>query len=249
MQSKAKPLIKFISEKLAELLECPTEDPEQAIDCLQEKDGKTITDNEYNVEDYSINFFPFVPTVDKTFMTKEPSELLKELDESSIDLLIGNNANEGFWSLMYFSSLYPKQELSEDERTLSKEDYIKEMENVFSFYGQGIARLLAHEYQDRVPGQFNRFNAIDQAAGDVDFACGTEEFAQAMTAKGSKVYRYFYNHRSSRDSFPSWSGSKHGDEIEFTFGGPVNFPEKYESNEIKLSNDIVSYWLNFIKYG
>ena len=52
---------------------------------------------------------------------------------------------------------------------------------------------------------------------------------------GSSVYRYYYNHQSSVDPWPTWSGSKHGDEIEYTFGVPLKMPKLYSAQEIKFS--------------
>ena len=53
--------------------------------------------------------------------------------------------------------------------------------------------------------------------------------------RGNPVYRYYYNHQSSVDPWPTWSGSKHGDEIEFTFGVPLKMPKLYSAQEIKFS--------------
>jgi hypothetical protein len=39
--------------------------------------------------------------------------------------------------------------------------------------------------------------------------------------------RFSYGHQSSVDPWPSWTGSKHGDEIEFIFGRPLKRPEIY----------------------
>ena len=35
-------------------------------------------------------------------------------------------------------------------------------------------------------------------AADSDMVCQTEEFAQIMAKNGNRVYRYFYNHQSSK---------------------------------------------------
>ena len=53
--------------------------------------------------------------------------------------------------------------------------------------------------------------------------------------RNNPVYRYFYNHQSSVDAWPTWSGSKHGDELEFTFGVPLRSPKLYSAQEIKFS--------------
>lgn len=103
---------------------------------------------------------------------------------------------------------------------------------------------------DKFPGQPDGlFKALDKMAGDVDMTCNTEEFAQLLANRGNRVYRYFYNHQSSVDPWPTWSGSKHGDEIEFTFGIPLQDPKKYSAKEIKFARDIMTYWTNFVKNG
>lgn len=109
--------------------------------------------------------------------------------------------------------------------------------------------LVAHEYRDAFEGQNKLFKALDKMAGDVDMTCNTEEFAQLLAQAGNRVYRYFYNHQSSVDPWPTWSGSKHGDEIEFAFGIPLQYPKQYSASEIKLARDMMTYWTNFVKNG
>ena len=62
-------------------------------------------------------------------------------------------------------------------------------------------------------------------------------------------FRYHYSHRSSRDLWPEWSGVKHGDELEFTFGQALSEPKMYSAAEVSLANDVVTYWLNFVNTG
>ena len=66
-----------------------------------------------------------------------------------------------------------------------------------------------------------------------------------------KNHRYFYNHRSSADPWPSYSGVKHGDELEFLFGVPLrqSLDHDYSDGEITLSEDIVNYWTTFASRG
>ena len=98
-----------------------------------------------------------------------------------------------------------------------------------------MRRLIAHEYMDKQTGRDRLFKALDKMAGDIDMTCNVEEFAQILARKGNPVYRYFYNHQSSVDPWPTWSGSKHGDELEFTFGVPLQSPKLYSAQEIKFS--------------
>ena len=104
--------------------------------------------------------------------------------------------------------------------------------------------MIAHAYRN-----FPKFYAYDQMLGDSDFACSVESFAEALAENGNPVYRYYYSHRSSQDPWPKYSGTKHGDELEFTFGHPLSAPEKYTVSELKLATEIVTYWTNFVKAG
>ena len=112
-----------------------------------------------------------------------------------------------------------------------------------------MQKLIAHEYMDKFSGPESLYKSLDLMAGDSDLTCNTEEFAQIMANNGNRVYRYYYNHQSSLDAWPTWSGSKHGDEIEFTFGLPLQEPKQYSAAEIKFSRDILTYWTNFVKNG
>ena len=63
-------------------------------------------------------------------------------------------------------------------------------------------------------------------------------------------FRYYYTQRSSTDQWPSYTGVKHGDELEFTFGHPItNLTGNYPEDEAQLSEYIVDYWLNFVIDG
>ena len=62
-------------------------------------------------------------------------------------------------------------------------------------------------------------------------------------------FRYFYGEQSSQDEWPKWSGVKHGDELEFSFGIPLANPKQYDVDEIGLARDILTYWINFVKNG
>ena len=75
------------------------------------------------------------------------------------------------------------------------------------------------------------------------------EFISQLKKPIQFYFRYFYNHKSSNDPWPSWSGSKHGDEVEMVFGSPLQNPKKYKSEEVKFSKDIIKYWTNFVRTG
>ena len=68
---------------------------EDTLECMRDKAAEDITALEYYVDDYSLNFFPFVVTVDETFLPISPRTLLEKRAFKDISVLIGSNANEG----------------------------------------------------------------------------------------------------------------------------------------------------------
>ena len=80
--------------------------------------------------------WPFVPTVDGEFLEKSPEEYQKGKEfNKDMPVLLGSNANEGFWSLMYYlTDLLPNRELSESEKVMTEKEYKDTVANVFKFY-------------------------------------------------------------------------------------------------------------------
>ena len=62
---------------------------------------------------------------------------------------------------------------------------------------------------------------------------------------------YSFNHRTSGNPWPTWTGAAHGYEIDHVFGVPSR-PEHrsiYKDEERTLSNVVMTYWTNFAKTG
>ena len=130
------------SIKLAEELNCSYDKNavEDTLECLRDKDFDAITSKEYFVGDYILNYFPFVPTVDDTFMPRSPKTMLEMNYFKDISILIGSNANEGYWSLMYLlPDMFPNNELKVSDRTLTEEKYMEAVSKIFSFYPESVS--------------------------------------------------------------------------------------------------------------
>eukprot|EP00095_Tigriopus_kingsejongensis_P008411 maker-scaffold9_size846264-snap-gene-7.26 protein:Tk08411 transcript:maker-scaffold9_size846264-snap-gene-7.26-mRNA-1 annotation:"PREDICTED: acetylcholinesterase-like" len=239
------------ARNLSQLLDCPS-DPDEIVGCLREKDAKDLVAKEFDGAPSAINSYPFGPTLDGDFITESPEKALTSgLISSKIPVLLGSNANEGFYSLMYFDpDTFPDQELDEDDQDLSEKDFNDVVQAIFPQFPFFVRELIKHEYRDLIrSGGKGRFKALDRMAGDFAFVCDVEGFAQDLSENGNQVYRYHFDHRSSQDPWPEYTGSKHGDEIEFMFGVPLETPELYMAKEVGLAEDMVTYWLNFVKAG
>jgi len=65
----------------------------------------------------------------------------------------------------------------------------------------------------------------------------------------NKVYMYTFNHHSTGNPWPEWSGdAPHGFEIDHVFGVPFR-DNTYSADERTLSGRIITFWTNFAKTG
>ena len=134
--------------KLAKLVGCEENETNNSttVECLQNKESKELLKKEYEVEEYTINFFPFVPTVDQNFLPASPKKMMRHgTIDPSVDVLIGNNANEGFWSLMYYlPDLMPNKELNDSQKILDDAEYHKYVHDIFNFHPKRVSSFHLH---------------------------------------------------------------------------------------------------------
>ena len=88
-----------VPEKLITNVGCDfnSSDVQSSLDCLRRKSGVEIVEFQSSVADNQLNFFPFVPTVDGNFLDDSPKKLLESGQLRNVSVVIGSNANEGFW--------------------------------------------------------------------------------------------------------------------------------------------------------
>jgi acetylcholinesterase len=69
--------------------------------------------------------------------------------------------------------------------------------------------------------------------------------------RNNSVYVYSFNHRTSGNPWPAWTGAAHGYEIDHVFGLPLQaeYQAEYTDDERTLSSFIIAYWANFAKTG
>ena len=63
-------------------------------------------------------------------------------------------------------------------------------------------------------------------------------------------FRYKFSVRSPSDPWPTWSGVRHGSELEYVFGRPIADPASgFGVKDASISRFIIESWSNFIKSG
>ena len=125
-----------VSEALAKELSCNKDTIDATIECLRGLNSSDILANEWSTLDWTANLWTFVPTLDGEFLEKSPEEYQKETDfNTDVPVLLGSNANEGFWSLMYYlTDVLPNRELRRSEKVITEKEYKDTVANVFKFY-------------------------------------------------------------------------------------------------------------------
>ena len=132
-----------VSEALAKELSCNKDSIDATIECLRGLDSSEILAKEWYTLDWTANLWTFVPTLDGNFLKKSPEEYQKERKFiSDVPVLLGSNANEGFWSLMYYlTDLLPNRELCDNEKIMNETQYQDTVANVFKFYPKKASNI------------------------------------------------------------------------------------------------------------
>lgn len=169
------------------------------------------------------------PNFDGYVLLGDQYKLYQEGKYNDTPILIGTNADEG--ALFVASTDMQKYKASVDNG-----------------YGEFARNILA-AYPDN--SQQQALRSARDLARDINFGWSTWSWArlQSDTGKG-KVFVYYFNHRPQYPDLPQFKdwGPAHGSEISFVFGNfTKGMPATPEDKEV--SEQLISYWTNFAKYG
>uniref|UniRef100_A0A2C9JKE7 Carboxylic ester hydrolase n=1 Tax=Biomphalaria glabrata TaxID=6526 RepID=A0A2C9JKE7_BIOGL len=241
--------------KLAELLQCDTQTSDtEIIKCLRRKPAELFPFHELNIT-RGIAQFPFVPAIDGRFLRMSPAEYLREGSFKKAPVLLGSNANEGTWLLVYYEAQHFN---IVTESLISRRQYDEVMSSIFQYYPQFPKELnhmareaIRFKYIDWIDpeDQVRLRGQVEKAVGDHFFTCSVVGFAKALAKAGQDVYLYRFSQRMSSHDWPKWMGVMHGDEIFFVFGLPLKYSHKFTREEKELSRKMMTFWSNFAKTG
>ena len=131
-------------------MSCDKDSIDATIECLRGLNSSEILANEWNTLDWTANLWTFVPTLDGEFLEKSPEEYQKEKEFNTgadVPVLLGSNANEGFWSLMYYlTDLLPNRELCDNEKIMNETQYQDTVANVFKFYPKKASNIYIYRH-------------------------------------------------------------------------------------------------------
>ncbi|KPM10761.1 acetylcholinesterase-like protein 4 [Sarcoptes scabiei] len=237
------------SLRLAEAVGCPHDENQihLVIECLRNFDPYALVCNE-TTETLGVVEFAFTPMVDGSFLDSKPEDLLKKKDFKRTKLLMGSNKEEGSYFIVYqLNHLFNTSE----DIYLTREEYAESIRALTPNVHPIGQDAIIHKYTDWLnpDDPIQNRDAIDKIVGDYHFTCQVNKMADRYASVGNEVYMYYFTHRSSRNPWPKWMGTMHGDEINFIFGEPLIPNSGYTEEEVALSKQIMKCWANFAKSG
>lgn len=241
---------------LARTVKCDNHSDSDIVDCLRNQHPMNLLKNEYSVTN-GVAQFPFVPIVDGVFLPDSPTYALQNKRFKKTQLLLGSDAQEGTWFLMYENELIDMFSIH-TESLISQKNMEQAINTLFTYHPKYPTQLnrfgldaIMFQYTDwaNPEDQAIRRDNIAHSVGDYHFVCEVNKLADFYAANGQRVYQFWFDHRSSVNPWPKWMGTLHGDEIHFVFGMPLNPELGYNKKEQELSKRIMRYWSNFAKTG
>ncbi|KAL1777558.1 cholinesterase, partial [Sigmodon hispidus] len=233
---------------LAKFIGCSKENETEMVKCLQNKDPQEILLNEkFVLPSDSLLSINFGPTVDGDFLTDMPHTLLQLGQVKKTQILVGVNKDEGTFFLVYSAPGFSKDNDSLITRREFQESLDRYFPGVSSLGKEAILFYYVDWLGDQTPEVYRE--ALDDVLGDHNIICPALEFTKTFSDLDDNAFFYYFEHRSSKVSWPEWMGVIHGYEIEFVFGLPLERRVNYTRAEELLSRSIMKRWTNFAKYG
>ncbi len=168
------------------------------------------------------------PIIDGAVISGDPTELYRHGQQSDVALLIGNNELEG--------ALFNRIKSADEYRAWVNQRFPDKADAIFAAYPAGDSDASAVKA------------AIDLGS-DTTFAIQGYSWARLQDRHGqAPVYYYHWDHHPpARPGM--WPGAIHGAELPYVFGTMKMRPQAWTDKDYAMSDQIMSYWSNFIKTG
>jgi para-nitrobenzyl esterase len=172
--------------------------------------------------------------IDGYCQVKNPLTVIREGQHNDIPLMIGSNSFEG--SALYWGSPMPQMTLCPDVET-----YVAEFERFFGDDNDDAMALYPAEDQAQM------VLSSKEMCGDSLFSAPTRAVAQSLADQGKDCYPYYFTQTPEGDD-QGILGAFHAMEISYVFGADFLSPLSRDSDK-KLSDTMMSYWVNFAASG
>ena len=234
---------------------------DQQIECAKKMDAKILVEksNEYfySKASHGVMNFPFLPVSTQDL---RPTSILAG-SYKDVPKMYGFTKENGNFNFAKYLKQY--QNLLKAPE-LDHETFKGLLKEIFYYYptyptksSQATIDSIIDKYtnvQDIDNSTINNM-ILDDATSDFNFICPLQNFFKKFQVTMdddddrpvTRIFIFYFTHRSSASEFPDWLGVMHGDELPFIFGHPFSLQSKYTSSEKELSRKMIKYWSNFAK--
>lgn len=213
------------------------------VECLERVPLDTL--NQIQEDILQKSSFSFGPIIPSKLLPVFPDEIGKgEIFQK--DILLGVNANE---STLYLQHEYqdifpfrPKGNISARQimRAVERVNNSTMMKNLMSMAVKEIDRR--HTPAWAIPRQLFVF------LSDLIFKGPVLKFAQHLS-ETTESNIYLYQFREKLDNYPSWIGCSHWNEMDFVFGMPLLYPQRFSKAKRDMSVRFIKTWSHFARTG
>lgn len=242
------------TRQVASHLKCPTKDNAALVACLGKRPVQEILNAPIRVPDH---LTAFGPTIDGVVIPGEPSYLMEKQSDlfAQYELLLGVSRIEYYYKFTNQEDRVGIEIARRDRllRTLVR--------NLFTYHLQEIFLTVINEYTDWSKPDQHPINVLDSTADAMGDALvvapmiRAANFHSKLQHKSQKrTYFYVFMYQTEESFFSQRMGCIHGEDLPYIFGAPLvhtlsHFHRNFSRPEASLSEAVMGYWTNFVKYG
>lgn len=216
------------------------------VSCLRDVDAGTL----FRVAQETLGkrVLTYHPRSGDEFLPMNAHEALRKGLFKSSDVMLGVNKDEGS---IFVANTLPYIFLNGFAPNITKDEAAFYMIFFFQYIIRTGTRDIRDHYFKGIKDKdyLAVRKAFIDAIGDYLQICPTTYYGHVYSKFNNSVYYYYFTHRPSNSYWPEWLGTAHFDEVEFIFGIPLRFPEKFTSEEVSFSRTMMDIWLTFSKTG
>ncbi|XP_035217282.1 neuroligin-2-like [Stegodyphus dumicola] len=242
------------TRQVASHVKCPTKDSAALVACLGKRPVEDILNAPLRVPDH---LTAFGPTIDGVVIPGEPSVLMEKQNDlfSQYDLLQGVSRIEYYFK---FSSQEVRVGIEVSRRDRLLRTLVR---NLFTYHLQEIFLTVVNEYTDWSKPDQHPINVLDSTAdamGDALIVAPmmrTASYHSKIQQKSQKrTYLYVFMYQTEESYYTQRMGCIHGEDLPYVFGAPLvnslsHFHRNFSRPEASISEAVMTYWTNFVKFG
>ena len=233
--------------------------------------------NNPTIQTFLMTLFP--PIIDSVSLVEPPVEALRKGNFKRCPILTGFTTDEGSAFISYTGYLGAKSSEIKSPVNVTHEALANLLSDMYAFYpsyphtsNKLVINSMLHEYTKLTSAKSefsplekaNYFHTLSRLISEQLFICPAYSFIDLLSKYNKNIYLYLYAHRISSTPWPNWFGVTHGDDLAVIFANPIssrqerpamgvnpwaNPKHKYTNGEKQLTNDMISYWANFARFG